>query len=493
MLFNSINFLIFFPVVTTLFFLAPQKARWLVLLAASCFFYMAFMPAFILILAFTILVDYVAGIYIERSVEKRRLIFLIASIVANVGVLFVFKYFNFFNANLASLADFLHWQYSLEALSIVLPIGLSFHTFQSLSYTIEVYRGRQKAERHLGILGTYVMFYPQLVAGPIERPQNLLHQFRERYAFELRRVGAGLSLMLFGFFKKIVIADNLAPFVNQAYASPAEYSGIALAIATVFFAFQIYCDFSGYSDIAVGSAKVMGFTLMQNFRHPYFARSVGEFWQRWHISLSTWFRDYVYIPLGGNRVSSLITNRNILITFFLSGVWHGANWTYVLWGLLNGMMLIVERFIYHSGSFLHSGTLRLRSFIGAPIQVLTTFTLICFAWIYFRASTLADAQLIAGKILSDWYSVGEKFVGASFLQTQVFFGRSHYDFYWCIVGIAILLVADFVQERRLLPTIFSPQRPVTAAILAWFVVSTAMLLIIVLGRTDSSQFIYFQF
>ena len=280
MLFNSLNFLIFFPVVTTIYFILPHKFRWLLLLLASCYFYMSFVPVFILILAFTITVDYFAGMYIEAAVGKRKKQLLIASIIANVGVLFIFKYFNFANQNIAELAHFLDWNYTLEGLSLILPIGLSFHTFQSLSYTIEVYRGRQKAERKFGIFALYVMFYPQLVAGPIERPQNLLHQFYIKHELDWQRIGSGLELMLYGFFKKLFIADNLAPFVNQVYDHPADYNAISFIIATVFFAFQIYCDFSGYSDIAIGAARVMGIRLMQNFRQPYFSQSVGEFWRR---------------------------------------------------------------------------------------------------------------------------------------------------------------------------------------------------------------------
>ena len=463
----------------------------MLLLAASCFFYISFVPIFILILAFTITVDYFAGLAIEGAVGKRKLHYLIASIVANVGVLFVFKYFDFFNQNLSALADFLHWNYSLETLALILPIGLSFHTFQSLSYTIEVYRGKQKAERHLGIFALYVMFYPQLVAGPIERPQNLLHQFRERHTVEIERISSGLALMLYGFFKKLVIADNLAPFVNLVYAAPDGYSGIALLIATIFFAFQIYCDFSGYSDIAIGSARVMGFNLMRNFNHPYFSRSIGEFWRRWHRSLSTWFRDYVYIPLGGSRVPTTLLVRNIFITFLLSGFWHGANWTYVIWGALNGGFLAAAHLTRNIRPPLPNN--KIFGILRALFQTLFTFALICLAWVYFRAETLVDANMIVGKILTDWYTVGEQFATSSFLASQIFLGGSPYDFYWCLVVIGILLGAEALQEYGRMPKIFSRERPKTTALLTWFVVATALLLIIVLSRSDSSQFIYFQF
>src|SRR3989344_5166299 len=340
MLFNSLQFLIFFPVVTVLYFLITQRYRWVLLLAASVVFYMAFIPIYVLILIITIIIDYCAGIWIEQSTGRNRKVFLVISIVSTCLVLFIFKYFNFFNANLSALAQFLHWNYPIPILNIILPIGLSFHTFQSLSYVIEVYRGKQKAEYNFGIYALYVMFYPQLVAGPIERPQNLLHQFYEKHDFNYRRVTDGLKLMLWGLFKKIVIADRLAVFVNQVYNNPTGFEGISLITATVFFAFQIYCDFSGYSDIGIGAAQVMSFKLMDNFKRPYFSKSISEFWKRWHISLSTWFRDYFYFSIGGNRVSIPRWYFNLFATFLLSGFWHGANWTFIFWGALHGFYLI---------------------------------------------------------------------------------------------------------------------------------------------------------
>lgn len=307
MLFNSVQFIFFFITVTTLFYVLPHKFRWMLLLLSSCYFYMAFVPIYILILGFTIVIDYFAGIYIENSSGRRRKVFLIVSLIANISVLCVFKYYNFINENIGSVFPYL---------AILLPIGLSFHTFQAMSYTIEVYRGNQKAERDFGIYALFVMFYPQLVAGPIERPQNLLHQFHEKHEFSLERVSSGLKQMLIGFLKKLVIADRIGIYVDTIYNNSATQSGQSLACATVFFAFQIYCDFSAYSDIAIGAARVMGFDLMKNFNRPYLATSVSQFWRRWHISLSTWFKDYVYIPLGGSKVKSkVLVYRNLLIVF----------------------------------------------------------------------------------------------------------------------------------------------------------------------------------
>ena len=289
MLFNSPLFLVFFISVFGFYFGIPQRFRWLILLIASCFFYMAFIPVYILILVAVIIIDFFAGIEIEKSVGKKKRFFLLLSIFSNIGILFVFKYFNFFHANFDALAHLLHWNYSLPTLSLLLPIGLSFHTFQSLSYIIEVYRGNQKAEKHFGIYALYVMFFPQLVAGPIERPQNLLPQFHNPKEFNASRAVSGLRLMLFGFFKKIVIADNAAILVNFVYARSHESAGWPLILATFFFAWQIYGDFSGYSDVARGAARVFGFELMKNFDRPYFSKSISEFWRRWHISLCTWF------------------------------------------------------------------------------------------------------------------------------------------------------------------------------------------------------------
>jgi len=400
MLFNSIEFAFFFPIVCGLYFAFPQVWRTPLLLVASCTFYMAFIPAYILILAITIVIDYFAGIYLERVTGRTRTVLLVTSLVATCMVLFVFKYFAFFTTSFIGFAGLLGWSVTNPTLDIILPIGLSFHTFQSLSYVVEVYRGHQKAEADFPTYATYVMFFPQLVAGPIERPQNLLGQFREFHAFEYSRVVSGLKRMAWGFFKKLVVADRLAIYVNDVYAAPQSQNGLQLTIATVFFAYQIYCDFSGYSDIAIGSARVLGFKLMENFDRPYASRSVGEFWRRWHMSLSTWFRDYLYVPMGGSRVPPLRRARNILVTFGISGLWHGANWTYALWGLVNGIYLILGWITQPIVARLF-GALRLseNSAIRQGTMILCTFLLTCVAWVLFRAQTLADAW----HIYTHWY------------------------------------------------------------------------------------------
>ena len=488
MLFNSAQFFVFFPLVTIAYFVLPHRYRWIMLLIASCYFYMAFIPIYILILFFTILVDYSAGILIEDAPTERRQFFLIGSILANIGVLVVFKYFNFLSTNLANLGNWLGWNYPIHVLAIILPLGLSFHTFQSLSYTIEVYRGRQKAERHPGIFALYVMFYPQLVAGPIERPYNLLHQFHEVHRFEYQRVTDGLKLMTWGLFKKVVIADRLAVTVNQVYNDPTHYDGLALIIATVFFAYQIYCDFSGYSDIALGSAQVMGFDLMKNFNRPYAAQSLSEFWKRWHISLSTWFRDYVYIPLGGNRVSQGRWQLNILITFLLSGLWHGANWTFIVWGALHGLYQLVS---FWASSIMRASRLRLErvAWLRHSVSIVTTFAVVTFAWIFFRAKDLSDA----------FYIVMHLYTGIDFLITHpsvqtlksVFsgLGMSGSDLLILLASVGILEVVQFYQGKGSVRLQLA-SKPIW---FRWALYYGLVCSIILFGNFGNNQFIYFQF
>ena len=396
MLYNSLQFLVFFIVVTILYFQLPGRWRWALLLSSSCYFYMSFVPKYILILGFTIVIDYIAGIQIEKAQGFNRRLWLISSLVANVSILAVFKYFNFFIANANEALLLAGLPSSLPMLTILLPIGLSFHTFQAMSYTIEVYRGNQVAERHFGIYALYVMFYPQLVAGPIERPQNVLPQFHETHRFDAERLRSGLLQMAFGLFKKVVIADRLALVVDGAYKDVAHQNSTTLLVATVCYAFQIYGDFSGYSDIGIGAARIMGYDLMQNFDQPYTSRSIGEFWRRWHISLSTWFRDYLYIPLGGNRASYSRRLFNVLFVFLVSGFWHGANWTFIVWGALHGAYQIVAQ-VWN------------RFFPPRPASeatvpkhlwdVLSTFALVTFAWIFFRARTLTDAFAVVKRLL----------------------------------------------------------------------------------------------
>jgi alginate O-acetyltransferase complex protein AlgI len=479
MLFNSLQFAIFFPIVVAIFFLLAQRWRVHWLLAASCFFYMAFIPAYILILIVTILIDYFAGIYLEKVDGKRKKALLWLSIISTCTVLFIFKYFGFFTGSFVGLAGLLGWHLPRPIISIILPIGLSFHTFQSLSYVIEVYRGNQKAEKNFVIYATYVMFFPQLVAGPIERPQNLLHQFREWHAFNYAEVNSGLKRMAWGFFKKLVIADRLALYVNDVYSAPRNFNGLQLTLATFFFAYQIYCDFSGYTDIALGAAQVLGFRLRENFDTPYYSLSLSEFWRRWHISLSTWFRDYVYIPLGGNRVSKQRHIVNLLITFGISGLWHGANWTYVFWGLLNGLYLVAgwltkgwrDRMFGVIG--LHERTLPRRT-----IMLSTTFVLTCVAWIVFRARNMSDAAYVFTHLASGW--------NFHQIATQQFFLRQ------LPVAIAAILALEIGQlwNGTVSVTSFVGKMPMAVR---WALYASFVMTVVMFGVYKQMQFIYFQF
>ncbi len=400
---------------------------------------------------------------------------LALSIIANVGVLVVFKYYNFLNDNLSYILHGAGWENPIPYLSILLPIGLSFHTFQAMSYTIEVYRGHQKAERHFGIYALYVMFYPQLVAGPIERPQNLLHQFYEKHNFDYGRVLDGLKTMLWGFVKKLVIADRLALYVDAVYNNADQHSGITLIVATVFFAFQIYCDFSGYSDIAIGAANVMGFKLMRNFNRPYFSSSISEFWSRWHISLSTWFKDYMYISLGGNRVSIPRWYFNLFIVFLVSGLWHGANWTFIIWGALNGIYLVAalvrDRLFNKLGIPTNTG----KAGIGKFINILFTFLLICLSWIFFRAKDLNQAMLVIRKIFT--FEIGSLFI-------------TNPTFTYSLFAIAFLLITESKEEYyKNAPSLLNNKNITVRYITCLALV----LLILLIGVFDGSQFIYFQF
>jgi D-alanyl-lipoteichoic acid acyltransferase DltB (MBOAT superfamily) len=424
---------------------------------------MAFKPVYIAILGFTIVVDYFAGILIEQSKGNRKKVFLIASLIANIGVLGTFKYWNFINQNITDLLGLSGAENPLPFLDILLPVGLSFHTFQAMSYTIEVYRGHQKAERHFGIYSLYVMFYPQLVAGPIERPQNLLHQFREEHSWDLERFRKGFSQMLWGFFKKVVIADRLSIFVNEVYGDWTHMSGANLWIAVVFFSFQIYCDFSGYSDIAIGSARIMGFDLMTNFNKPYFAKSVEEFWKRWHISLSTWFRDYLYIPLGGNRHGVLRRYINLTIIFLVSGIWHGAGWNFVLWGALHAAFVVIE-LVYRS----RFGKAMIPDFL----KMILTFFVVSIAWIFFRTPTTEQSFGIIEML----------FGGADFgvISSQV---MNNAEIVLSVLLILVLLVIEKLDLRLKFNTTWS-----------FAAMSSAVIFIIyLLGVFNQEQFIYFQF
>jgi D-alanyl-lipoteichoic acid acyltransferase DltB (MBOAT superfamily) len=488
MLFNSIAFVIFFPVVTLLYFFLPFRFRWALLLAASCFFYMFFKPEYILILGFTIVIDYIAGILLENEQDKaRKKKFLIMSLIANIGVLAVFKYYNFFNNNISVLAQHFGFHNNIPFLNFVLPIGLSFHTFQAMSYTIEVYRGNQKAERHFGIYSLYVMFYPQLVAGPIERPQNVLHQFHEEKHFDYRNAVSGIQLMLWGMFKKVVIADRLAMVTDPVFNNPHGYNATSLFVAAIFFSFQIYCDFSGYSDIAIGCARVMGFKLMQNFNRPYNATTITDFWRRWHISLSTWFKDYLYIPLGGNKVAMPRRYLNLFIVFLVSGFWHGANWTYIIWGALHGFYSVFGTMTANFRKGINKAIgLSSIKWLDNFIQRLTTFILVTTAWVFFRANTASDAFYIFRKLPE---AVTESLQAARQHLPLLNLGLSTANLLLCFVVIGILELVHFFQNKGSINSLMRRQPPY----LRWAIYYACLLAILYIGIFEKRQFIYFQF
>jgi alginate O-acetyltransferase complex protein AlgI len=471
MLFNSFPFLLFFLGVTVSYYTIGHRWRWLLLLMASCYFYAFLIPGYLLVLFLIIGIDFAAGILIESNKGRARRFYLALSIVSNLGVLFIFKYHNFFVENLNLISGnissnpllFLAWKWAL-------PIGLSFHTFQAMSYTIEVYGGNQKAERHPGIYALYVMFYPQLVAGPIERPQKLIPQFYEKHPVDYDGIIAGLKLMLWGFFMKVVVADRLGIYVDYVFKDVASHSRLALITATFFYSFQIYCDFAGYSLIAIGSAKAMGFRLSDNFKRPYLAVSLRDFWQRWNITLSQWFRDYLYYPLGGSRVAVSKYIFNIGVVFILSGLWHGANWTFIVWGLLHGFYIL-------------AGHLRRSQFpklvFNPFIEIIFTFLLVSFAWIFFRSQNIQEAFILIKRIF-DPKTV--QIIGGEFDERSLLV--------YSLLGISIVITADILTE------FFPGKITLLHNRRSWIRIAGCVgmiIAIILFGVFDGSQFIYFQF
>lgn len=488
MIFNSFEFLIFFFVVTIIYFALPHKYRWFHLLISSCIFYMYAIPVYILVLFLTIIIDYIAGRAIEQAQGHKRKLLLVVSIICNVGILAFFKYYNFFTDNINSLLHIITpASKGFSLLNILLPIGLSFHTFQAMSYIIEVYRGTQKAERNFGIYALYVMFYPQLVAGPIEPPQHILHQFYERHNPDYDNISAGIRRMLWGMFKKVVIADRLAIVADQIYDSPSQYSGVAVVLGTVFFSFQLYCDFSGYCDIALGAARVMGFRLTENFNHPNMAVSVSDYWRRWHLSLSKWFTQYVYFPLGGNRVSKWKGYRNLAIVMLLSGFWHGANWTFIIWGGIHAFYLIFANYTANARG-------KLNEFIGItklPLlnrlwQQVVTFSLVSFSRIFFRATSLSDGWMMVKKLgqIPGEIAMVFKTHSIAFLHlppiSEIRLG---------FIVIVFLVVAGVVETRF----DFITRMRSSPAAFRWTMYFSSLLIMFYFGVFDRHRFIYFQF
>ncbi|MEM1042583.1 MAG: MBOAT family O-acyltransferase [Bacteroidota bacterium] len=500
MLFNSLAFLLFFPLVVGGYFLWPPRHRWMLLLAASYFFYGWWRVDYLALILFSTLVDYVAALAMgRRETRAGRRPFLLLSLASNLGLLFSFKYLGFFTSTADALARL--GGGSFPVVELLLPVGISFYTFQTLAYTIDVYRGRQEPERHLGIFALYVSFFPQLVAGPIERSQHLLPQFHRQFELDEARIALGLRTMLWGFFIKCVVADRLAPYVDLVYNDPGGFSGLAVWTATYAFAFQIYGDFAGYSLIAIGAARVMGYDLMDNFHRPYFSKSISEFWRRWHISLSTWFRDYLYIPLGGNRVARWRWYVNMMVVFAVSGLWHGAAWTFVVWGVLHGAYLAVgaatggfrdrlwarAEAAYRRG--MQRGEVVERMGVDVPVpggavrrwwQMLLTFHLVLLAWVFFRAEGVEGAvtlierafAVVPGTHASPWLP-----------------GFTDADIVITALAVLALVAVDLLERRRS----FAERLDALAWPVRWGVYLVLAAVVVLFGSYGETTFIYFQF
>ena len=500
MLFNSVHFLVFFPIVVLIYYLIPQRVKYLWLLAASYYFYMSWNPGYaLLILVSTVatwgsaLILAACGQRSDRKTQKRKRWFLAGCILLNLGILFFFKYYVFAADSIGKLCGFLGISIQMPVFDVLLPVGISFYTFQALGYLFDVHRGEIPAERNFLRYALFISFFPQLVAGPIERSRNLMHQLYEPHKFDFRRVKDGLLLMGWGFFQKLVIADRIAVLVDTVYGDYTCYSGMQIALATLLFAFQIYCDFAGYSDIAVGAARVMGFTLTKNFKSPYFATTVSGFWRSWHISLTTWFRDYVYIPLGGNRCGKGRKYRNLLLTFAVSGLWHGAGWNFVVWGMLNGLYQVAGDLTGSLRARLQE-KLHIHTDCGSYrlVQGVVTFLLVDFAWLFFRAESLETALQML------WHGIHN--IGLfSFFDPDNMLGiqtiaLSEKSFFLMLLGLVILMLVDYLKKRG---TDFKAALARQNIWFRWLVYYMLIFGILIFGvygpEYDASTFIYFQF
>lgn len=471
MLFNSIQYVIFLPIVLILYFLLPHKYRWILLLAASYYFYMSWRPEYIFIIMFSTLVDYLCGLKMDKLPDKKaRLPFLIISLTLNLGLLFFFKYYNFASQNLNELFTVIGIPHNFPLMKVLLPVGISFYTFQALSYTVDVYFGRQKAEKHLGYFALYISYFPQLVAGPIERFSNLTHQLKEKHSLTYDNLANGLRLILYGLFIKMVIADNISGFVDQIYEHPENYATFDLLKGIFFYSFQIYSDFFGYSTIAVGSALIMGVHLMDNFKTPYLSANIAEFWQRWHISLSTWFRDYIYYPLGGNRVAKTRWIINILIVFVVSGIWHGANWTFLIWGSIFGVLYIAEKYV---NKWFHIKNQHKNFSVSHIFFVLKTFVLVSLIWIFFRSQNLHEALNMFAYLVKNIHLSGTT------LLIPI----------WVWIFFAFFIASDFLLYNKRFDT-WVGKFP---AVLRWTIYAVLLFSIIIFSGVENFPFIYFQF
>ena len=471
MLFNSWQFGIFLPIVFALYWSVPQRFRWAMILASSYWFYMSWNVKYIALILFTTLISYMAAIFLERFNDNKpvKKFILVFTLISCLGVLFVFKYFNFFAGAFADFLNMFALHLHPVTLKLLLPVGISFYTFQTLAYVIDVYRGKVKAERHFGVYAAFISFFPQLVAGPIERTNNLLPQIKEAPDFNYEQAVYGMKLMTWGFFKKLAVADVFAVYSDQIFNDVYSYRGFVLVLAAFFFTLQIYCDFSGYSDIARGCAKLFGINLMENFRSPYFSASVREFWTRWHISLSTWFRDYVYIPLGGNRCSKFRRNVNLMITFIVSGLWHGANWTFLAWGAVHGIAQIIENAFVPKNSEPHG--------IMRGVRVVITFVFVMFAWIFFRANSIGEAFYILGNIFTGINDLGDYLVYRGYKLIA-------------LISTLILILWEWLSLKWDIIVLVTKKK---SALLRYSFYLGLLMAVLLLKSTDTTEFVYFQF
>ncbi len=486
MTFNSLEFLIFYPIVALLYFILPRRAVWPMLLIASYYFYMCYRAELVVLIAGTTLISWLASHAIRRTdrVGIRRL-WLALTLVVCFGVLFFYKYFNFLSGSVSGLIELFGGEPSSFELDLLLPVGISFYTFQTLSYVIDVYRGDVEPERNFFFYALFVSFFPQLVAGPIERPGNLIPQLRERHPWSNENAIKGAKHMIVGFFKKICVADLIAVYVNSVYNNVESASSFGIIIATALFAVQIYCDFSGYTDIAIGCARIMGIKLMKNFDHPYMATSIKEFWARWHISLSGWFRDYLYIPLGGNRRGKPRALINVFIVFLVSGLWHGANWTFVIWGAVHGLYQIVGTLTKPVRDGVWE---RLGLGVGSPVvrwwRRICNFILVSFAWIFFRANSIEDAVAIIGKLFANGW-------GAGLGSTLSAMGLDIIAILTVALSIASLVLIDRMLRYGDEPD--SSGVLVKGGSFVYFVWAIVLCWLLLLSSGTLSTFIYFQF
>ena len=489
MLFNSLDFAIFFPIVFVIYWLVSQKLhlRNVLILVSSYVFYGWWDWRFLFLIIISSIVDFYVGKKLAETENlKNRKILLYFSLLVNLGFLFYFKYTNFFIDTFVDSFRLFGKTLEVSTLNIILPVGISFYTFQTLSYTIDIYRKQLQPTKDPIAFFAFVAFFPQLVAGPIERASHLLPQFYKTYKFNYNQVKSGLLLIAFGLFKKMVIADRAALYVNEVYNNPGNYEGIETITATVLFAFQIYCDFSGYSDIAIGAARTMGFDLMKNFDSPYLSKSITEFWRRWHISLSTWFRDYVYIPLGGSRMGKYRTYFNLFLVFLVSGLWHGAAMTFVIWGVIHGIIIVIEKAIFKNKEAVFKKlNIDKEKLSNKLVFTLITFGIVCFAWVFFRANTFVDSKLIVNSFFNNNFH-------ELFGESLYLIGLRENEFSLLVLSIICVVFIERFHRRRSVFKILNQQpmffRWSFYGVLAFVIIVTG-----VYGDKNISEFIYFQF